>query len=47
MYAMSSDDESDAAPMSTYMLEDINDGIQSHLSINKREAQYKICYRVK
>ena len=44
---MSSVDEYDAEPMSTDMLEDIHDGSQSHPSINMREAQYKICYRIK
>ena len=36
IYEMSSGDESDAEPMSTYMLEDICDGIKSHTSINRR-----------
>ena len=35
-------DESDAEPMPTDMLEDINDGSQSHLSINIREAPSNI-----
>ena len=44
---MSSDDNSDAEPMSTDMLEDIPDGSQSHLSINSREARYKIRDHIK
>ena len=28
------------------MLEDIRDGSQTHPNINKREARYKICYRI-
>ena len=39
---MSSGDESDAEPMSTYILEHICDGIQSHMIINRREVRYKI-----
>ena len=35
---MSSGNESDAEPMSTDMLEEIRDGVQSHPSINRREA---------
>ena len=42
IYEMSSGDESDAEPMSTDMLEDICDGIQSHMSINRRQARYKM-----
>ena len=38
---MSSDDGSDAKPMSTDMLEYICDGIQFHTSINGRETRYK------
>ena len=33
--------------MSTDMLEDIRDGSQSHPSINRREARYKICDHIK
>ena len=47
MDAISSGDESDAEPMSMEMLEDICDGIQSHIIINRREACYKICDRIK
>ena len=42
MYAMSSCDKSDAEPMSTEMLEYIRDGSQSRLSVNRRDACYKI-----
>ena len=34
--------ESDDEPMSTKMLEDIRDGSQTHLDVNRREARYKI-----
>ena len=44
---MSSGDESDDEPMSTKMLEDIQDGSQSHSSVNMLEARYKICDRIK
>ena len=44
---MSSGDESDDEPISTYMLEDIHDGSQFHPSINRRESCYKICDRIK
>ena len=43
MYAMDSIDE----PMTTEMLEDIRSGSQSHLSVNSREASYKICDLIK
>ena len=43
---MSSGDEYDAEPMSTGILEDICDGSQCHLVVNKREAQYKIRGRI-
>ena len=42
MDVMSSGDESDAGPMSTNMLEDICEVSQSHTSINRIEACYKI-----
>ena len=47
MAAMDSRNESDDNPMSTEMLEDIRDGIQSHLNVNRREARYKIRDRIK
>ena len=43
MDVMSSDDDNDAEPISTDMLEDICDGSQFHTSINSREACYNIC----
>ena len=42
MDAMNYGDESDDDPMSTEMLEDICDGSQFHLNVNRREACYKI-----
>ena len=42
MYVMSSGNESDDEPMSMDMLEDIRDGSQSHPSVNRIEARYKI-----
>ena len=39
--------ESYDQPMPAYMLEYIRDGIQSHPSINRREARYKIHDRIK
>ena len=47
MDVMSSGDESIAEPMSTDILEDICDGIQSRLIITRREANYKICDCIK
>ena len=44
---MLSVDESDAEPMSKEMLEDIRDSSKSHMSINRREARYKIRDRIK
>ena len=34
--------ESDHDPISTEIFEDVRDGSQSHPSINRREARYKI-----
>ena len=34
--------ESDDEPIPTEMLEDICDGSKSHLSVNRREARYRI-----
>ena len=47
MDVMSSVEESDDETMSTDMLENIRDGGQPHLSINRREARYKIrdCFK--
>ena len=47
MNSMSSGDASDAEPMSMDLLEDTRDGSQSHPIVNRREARYKICYRIK
>ena len=44
MDVISSGDESDDE---LTMLEDIHDGSQSHPIINRREAHYKICDRIK
>ena len=38
MGVMSSSDDYDAEPMSTDMLEDIHDSIQSHLGVNSIDA---------
>ena len=47
MDEMSSGDKSDAEPMPTDVLEDILDGSQYHLIINRRETCYKIHDRIK
>ena len=39
--------EYDAEPMSTDTLEDIRDGSESHLSVNRRDKCYKIRDRIK
>ena len=39
---MDSSDDSDDEPMSTEMLEEIREGIQSHPDVNRRDARYKI-----
>ena len=44
---MDSGDESDYEPMSTEMLEEICECSQSHTIVNRREACYKICDRIK
>ena len=44
---MSSGDEADAEPIYTDMLEDVHDGRQSHLRINRREGRYKIRDHIK
>ena len=41
MDAMSSGDESYDRPISTEMLEDVYNGTQYHLRIDRREARYK------
>ena len=40
--ALDSGDETDDELMSTEILEDIRDGIQSHPGVNRRDAHYKI-----
>ena len=47
MDAMNSGDESDHDLISTEMLEDIRDGSQTHPNVNRREARYKICDRIR
>ena len=44
---MSSDNESDTEPMSMQILEDICNSSQSHPTVNRREAKYKIHARIK
>ena len=44
---MSSGNESEDEPMSTEMLEDIRYGCQSHPSVIRIEARYKIRDRIK
>ena len=39
--------ESDHDLISKEMLEDICDGSQTHSNVNRREARYKICDRVR
>ena len=43
MENLNSGDESDHDLISTEMLQDIRDGSQTHLNVNRREARYKIC----
>ena len=40
-------DDSDHDIISTYMLEEIRDGNQSHPNVNRIEANYKILDRIK
>ena len=47
MDAMDSGDESYHDIISTEMLEDIRDGSQTHPNVNRIEARYKICDRIK
>ena len=44
---MNPGDESDHDLISTEMLEDICDRIQTHPNVNRREARYKICDRIR
>ena len=46
MYAMDSGDESYHDLISTEMLEDIRDKIQTHPNVNQRETRYKIFDRI-
>ena len=47
MYTMNSGDESDHDLISTDMSEDIRDWSQTYPNFNRRDARYKICYRIK
>ena len=47
MENIDSNENSDYDLISTEMLEDIRDGSQTHPDVNKREARYKICDRVR
>ena len=47
MENLDSSDESDHDLISTEMLEDIRDGSQIHLNVNRIEARCKIRYRIK
>ena len=47
MKNINSGDESDHDLISTEMLEDICDGSQTHPTVNKREARYEICDRIR
>ena len=44
---MDSGDESDYDIISTEMLKEIFDGSQTHPNVNRREACYKICDRIR
>ena len=47
MDAINSGDESDHDLISTKMLEDICDGSQTHINVNRRETGYKIRDRIR
>ena len=47
MENIDSSDESEHDLISTEMLQDIRDGSQTHPTVNKREARYKIRDRVR
>ena len=47
MENLDSNEQSDHDLISMDMLEDIHDGSQTHTNVNKREARYKICDRVR
>ena len=44
---INSGDESDHDLISTEILEDICDGIQTYPNVNRREAHYNICDRIR
>ena len=46
MENLDANEKSDHDPTSTEMLEDICDGCQTHLTVNKREARYEIRDRI-
>ena len=47
MENINSGDESEHDLISTEMVEDIHDGSQTHLNVNRREARYKIRNRIR
>ena len=47
MENLDSNEQSNHDLISTEMLEDIRDGGQTHPNVNKREARYKICDRIR
>ena len=47
MDAMHSGDDSDHDIISTEMLKGIHDGSETHPNVNRREAHYKICDRIR
>ena len=47
MENINSSDESDHDLISTEMLEDICGGSQTHPNVNRREARYKVCDRIR
>ena len=47
MDAINSDDDSDHDIISTDMIDDIRDGSQTHLNVNRREARYKTRDRIR
>ena len=47
MENLDSNEQSDHDLISTEMLEDIRDGSQTHPNVNKREARYEICDRIR
>ena len=47
MENLDSNENSDHDLISTEILEDIRDGSQTHPTVNKREARYEICDRIR